>query len=137
MVMISPPSSRYLFKRHAGVEIPHPLADTACIQLNSLSLFQNLKQNGIQDIFIFFIGIIPVHGSPIADNVIQMPIDIKIGINLQIIQNGLEIFPVCLLVGATFKKGRIVRVFSVADMGGNGNKVEGKELAYAVFCQAR
>lgn len=38
---------------HAGVEIPHPLADTACIQLNSLSLFQNLKQNGIQDIFIF------------------------------------------------------------------------------------
>ena len=92
-------------------------------QIKELKEQENKEQNQAR-VLIFFIAVILIPACSIADNIIQMTVDIKIAEDIQILKDGRKIFPVGFFVTAPLIKGRIVGIPSVADMGRSYDEIK-------------
>ena len=63
----------------AGIGRADTTAETAGIDLKSFIVFDQEPQDFINDLTIIRIAVVPVPGRTVADNIIQMPLHVKIG----------------------------------------------------------
>ena len=67
---------------------------------------------------VFFIRISLIFLRAVANHIVQMAVDIKVAESLQILRDGCKVFQVGFVLTASLVESRIVRILSVADMGG-------------------
>ena len=100
------------------VRVAQTVFEAAGIDLYAFSLLNQCAQNFIDDIGILLIRIIPILVRTIADDVVNVSVDVKIHIGMQILKDRFKIFEVRFGLCAAFVVFRVIRIDAMAPMGG-------------------
>ena len=107
------------------VGFPKTIVIATGVDLKPHICVHQLFQDPVQNILIFFIRIELVFIGALADNIIQMPISVHFMEGIQILQNGFEIFKVCLFLVPTLEKFGVVGISAMDYVRGTNYKVKG------------
>ena len=87
------------------------------IDLHAKSFIDQKTDDLIQPVTVFFVRIELIFAWTVADDIINMAVDIKAGHGMQIFNDRFKIRNIRLFFGASLKKSRIVGILSVYHMG--------------------
>src|SRR5699024_5486155 len=102
-----PVACQYLFCR---VGMSQAIFEACGVAFQPYLFFYERFQNGVQDILIFFVGIILVLIWTVAYNIIDMAAGVKAGKSLQIFQEHFKIAVISLIFAPFFKKCPVIRI---------------------------
>lgn len=107
----------------ARIGLTHSFGQCGGVDLDALTHIDQTLQDLIKNIPVFFIRISLIFLRAVANHIVQMAVDIKVAESLQILRDGCKVFQVGFVLTASLVESRIVRILSVADMGGGDDEI--------------
>ena len=108
----------------AGVLFPQTLVKPAGIDLDAFAVFNEGVDDPVKKIGIAVIAVAVILFLAVADHIVDMPVNVKIGKTADRIEDLLKIGAVAFFRGNAFIIGRMARILMVYDMGGADDKVK-------------